>query len=263
VVIVDDVADIRLLVRLQLERDDRFEVVGEGGNGAEAIALADALQPDLMVLDRQMPTLGGVEAIPEIRRRSPDTTVVLYTAQSDEVTHRAALSAGALDVLDKGAGELDFVDRLVDALLGRAASDATVEVRVGPVSAAAARVWVANTTTILDAVAAHPDAFDEPIPSDVLAILRSFVDQWRDIAADADDFRWAARARPDDVERIVTSWAAIDLLSDDQLDEMGIHWSPPEGEPFFHALTAGVLEALRRHDETRRLAARLSEQWGE
>src|SRR5687768_4414011 len=101
VVLVDDAADIRMLLRLQLRRDARFVVVGEGADGLEAIELAERLQPDLMVLDRQMPVLGGVEAIDRIRRVSPGTAVVLYTATSDDETQHAALAAGALTVVDK------------------------------------------------------------------------------------------------------------------------------------------------------------------
>jgi CheY-like chemotaxis protein len=265
VVVVDDLADVRLLLRLQFARDERFDVVGEGADGLEAISLADRLRPDLMVLDRQMPKLGGVEAIPEIRRRSPETGIILYTAQSDAGTQQAALAAGALDVFDKSAGlAMGFVDHLVGVLVARGDDPAaTVDVRVGPVSAAAARVWVANTKTIIDAVAAHPEVLEQPVPPDVLELFSSFLDQWGAVARDADEFRWAARARPDDVFRIVTHWADIDRLSDGDLRRLGIHWSPPEGEPFFHALTSGVLDALRRHDETRRLAARLGDQWAQ
>jgi hypothetical protein len=63
------------------------------------------------------------------------------------------------------------------------------------------------------------------------------------------------------VQRIVGYWSGIDALSDEQLQRLGISWSPPDGAPFFTALTTGVLTALRRHDETQRLAARLGEQW--
>lgn len=262
VVVVDDNDDVRMLLRVELGRDARFEVVGEAVDGNEAIALADALRPDLMVLDRSMPGLGGIEALPEIRRRSPETGIILYTAHSDALTDQAALSAGALGVLDKIAASLGFVDQLVGVVVGHGADpDATMELRVGPVPAAAARVWVANTRTIIDAVAAQPDVLDEPVPDEVLDLFRGFLDQWAEIAADATEFRWAARAHPDDVSRIVTQWATIDGMSDQQLQRLGVHWSPPEGEPFFHALTSGVLEALRRHEDTRRLAARLGRQW--
>jgi CheY-like chemotaxis protein len=263
VVIVDDNDDIRVLLRVQLARDERFEVVGEGVDGEQAIGLAHVLQPDLLILDRQMPRLGGVEAIPHIKQRAPATAIVLYTAQADARTHQAALAAGAVDVLDKTTGGLGFVERLVDTLLDRAAAvEGSVEVRLGPVAGEAARVWVANTKTIIDAVAAHPDVLDEPIPDDVLELFRSFLDQWADIAGDADEFRWVARASPADVERVVSSWAAIDRMTDDDVARLGVHWSPPQGEPFFHALTEATLDALQRHDDTARLAARLSEQWG-
>ena len=262
VVVVDDTDDVRLLLRLQFRDDPRFEVVAEGTDGEQAIALAEAEHPDLIVLDRQMPKLSGVEAIPEIRRRSPETAIVLYTAGADAGAYQAALAAGAVEVLEKSGSDLGFVDRLVGVLLERGSeADATVEIHVGPVSGEAARVWVTNTRTIIDAVAAYPDVVGTALPDDVVELFRSFLTQWGEVAADAEEFRWAARARPADVSRIVEHWATIDRMTDEQLERLGIHWSPAAGEPFFHALTAGVLEALGRHEETRRLAALLGDQW--
>ena len=71
VALADDDEDIRLLLRLAFEADDRFDVVGEAADGAGAIALAADTDPDVLVLDRQMPVLDGVAALPEIRRRAP------------------------------------------------------------------------------------------------------------------------------------------------------------------------------------------------
>ncbi|MGH7856336.1 MAG: response regulator [Candidatus Binatia bacterium] len=262
VVIVDDVDDIRLLLRLQFQRDARFDVVGEGADGLDAIALAEEHQPDLVVLDRHMPRLGGTEAIPEIRRRAPGAAIVLYTANADPRTCQAGLDAGALDVFEKGVGGRGFVDTLVGSILDRVGgARGTMEVRVGPVSSAAARVWVANTRKILDAVEAHPEELGERVPEDIFGLFRSFLDEWDAVATSTEEFRWVARANAEDVSRIVGYWAAIDSLTDTQLDRLGIHWSPPEGESFFTELTTGVLEALRRHDATSRLAARLDEQW--
>lgn len=260
VAVVDDAEDLRLLLRLQFERDPRFEVVGEATDGRGAIELAAAEEPDLMILDRQMPVLGGLEAAPEIRRVSPHTAIILYTANADPGTYQAALDAGALDVLEKtGRG---LVERLVRTLVDRAsATDATTEVLVGPVSSSAARVWVENTKQILDAVAVHPEVLARPVPEDILDLFRSLLEQWGALAETTTEFRWVARARSADVRRIVESWAVIDAMTDEQLEHLGIHWSPPEGQPFFQALTTGVLEALRRHEETQRLAARLNEQW--
>ena len=262
VALVDDNPDVRALLRIQFRRDARFEVVGEAADGAEAVELAEAARPDLMVLDRQMPRMSGVEAIPEIRQRAPATAIVLYTAVADTPTYYAALAAGAIDVVEKAGPVSDFVDRLVRALLDRTSGpEATVEVRVGPVSSAAARVWVPNTQRILDAVRAHPEVLERAIPSDVIELFYSFLKQWDEIASTTEEFRWAARASTSDVSRIVEDWAVIDRMTDEQLELLGIHWSPAEGEIFFRALTEGVLQALGRHEETRRLASLLGEQW--
>jgi CheY-like chemotaxis protein len=262
VAVVDDLRDLRELLRTVFELDERFEVVGEASSGLEAIELAGSLKPDLMILDRQMPRLGGVEAIPHIRERSPRTAVIVYTTADDAGTYQAALSAGALDMLDKGIGAMDFIDRLVEVLLERwGGPDPMVEVRVGPVSSSAARVWVANTATILDAVAERPDVLGEVMPDDVVVLFRSLLSEWGEIAKGGDEFHWIARASASDISRIIEYWAVIDRMTDEQLAALGIHWSPPEGSVFFRALTAGVLEALSLHEETQRLASMLAEQW--
>ena len=262
VAVVDDLADVRLLLRVLFETDPRFEVVGEARNGVEAIELAERMAPDVIVLDRQMPVMGGVEALPEIRRRAPRAAVVLSTAGADADTSEAALAAGALQVIDKADSPSSFVDDLADVLLGHwAGPTADVDIRVGPVTSAAARAWVANTDAILRAIRAHPEVLDEPVPDDVLELFETFITEWGAVAAETEVFRWAARADVARVQRLVEHWAAVDRMSDEQLATLGVHWSPPEGEPFFHALTAGVLEAVTARDEMRQLADTLAGQW--
>jgi CheY-like chemotaxis protein len=262
VAIVDDAPEIRRLLRLLLEADDRFEVVDEGTDGEEAIRLAARLTPDLLILDQQMPGLSGVEALPEIRRQAPGTAVVLYAGGADANLSGRALAAGALAVLEKLAVGSAIVDRLADILLGHLAGpEAEVELRLGPVDAAAARVWVANTTTIIAALRAHPEVLAERVPDDVLDVFDQFLETWQALAAATDNFYWAARAEVAEVERLVDCWARIDRMSDDQLETLGVHWSPPEGEPFFRALTACVLEAVSSRREMQALAAVLAGQW--
>src|SRR4051794_3536142 len=225
VVIVDDSNVVRFSVRALLETDERFEVLAEGTNGQEAIDLAAELQPDLMLLDRQMPVLGGMEALPGIRAKAPDTAVVLYTAFVDGPTVQAALAAGAADILEKGTSSTDLIDDLATILLSRWAGPDATDVRVGPLDAHAARVWIDNTTTIIEALRAHPEVVE--VPADVLDLFERFVDAWREIAWANDEFTWAARASVSDVRRLVEQWVTVNALSDEQMERLGCRWSPP------------------------------------
>src|SRR5881227_3395908 len=80
VLLADDLADIRLVMRLLLEADGRAEVVGEAADGAEAVRLAQELHPDAVILDLRMPGMDGVQALPLIRDASPGTVVVALSA---------------------------------------------------------------------------------------------------------------------------------------------------------------------------------------
>lgn len=80
VLLVDDLSDIRLVMRLLLEADGRAEVVGEAADGEEAVRLAGELHPDAVVLDLRMPGMDGVTALPLIRGASPGTVVVALSA---------------------------------------------------------------------------------------------------------------------------------------------------------------------------------------
>src|SRR2546430_17705629 len=91
VVIVDDNADIRVLLRLTFELDDRFEVVGEGANGLEAVELADKFRPHLMILDPQMTELGGLEAQPLNADKLTSPLTILYKRAAHTTTLEAAL----------------------------------------------------------------------------------------------------------------------------------------------------------------------------
>jgi DNA-binding NarL/FixJ family response regulator len=260
VLIVDDATDIRRLLRLLFEKDDRFEVIGEGEDGVEAIELADALQPNLILLDRQMPRLGGVEAIPELKRVAPRAAVILFTAKADAGAYHAAISAGALDVVEKST--VDVVDRLARTLLDHWSDpDAELQVQIGPVPTAATAAWIDNTRRILVALRAHPDVLSPPPPAAMLDLFERFLDIWDEINRGADEFFWSARAASSVVLELVEWWARIDGMSDDQLVELGVHWSSPEGRTFFHALAAAVLGALEQHAATQELAETLRRQW--
>jgi YesN/AraC family two-component response regulator len=102
VVIADDTPDIRMLLRWSLEPDDRFEIVGEAANGAEAISLVTDTPVDAILLDLAMPVMDGLQAIPKIKDVSPETRIVVLSGFDEESMAGEALSRGADVYLEKG-----------------------------------------------------------------------------------------------------------------------------------------------------------------
>ncbi len=112
VLVVDDVPELRYLVRLNLELDGRFEVVGEAENGLEAIECAQKHQPDVVLLDASMPVRDGIEALPEIRAAAPATKVVVLSGFQARRLERMALERGAVRYLEKGLPPDALVEEL-------------------------------------------------------------------------------------------------------------------------------------------------------
>lgn len=112
-VLVDDVAEYRLLLRIVLEQDGRFAVVAEAGDGSEAVRLAAEERPDLMLLDIAMPVLDGLQAIPQIRLASPETVIVALSGFARANLEAEVLARGASAYLEKG----DAPEVVVAALL--------------------------------------------------------------------------------------------------------------------------------------------------
>jgi PAS domain S-box-containing protein len=113
VVLVDDSPSVRLLVKARLEQSGLFDVVGDGGNGLEAIGLALEKQPDLVLLDMSMPTMDGLEALPGILEVAPATRVVIYTGFEENEVLGAARAMGAAGFLEKSLP----IDHLPEKLL--------------------------------------------------------------------------------------------------------------------------------------------------
>jgi DNA-binding NarL/FixJ family response regulator len=118
VLLVDDVADLRFMLRLNLEGSGRFAVVGEAGNGDEGIALAKAHQPDLILLDIAMPIRDGIEALPEIRAVAPESRVVILSSFGEQRYGTRALELGAVAYVEKTLAPDALVTRLVDVMEG-------------------------------------------------------------------------------------------------------------------------------------------------
>ena len=103
VLLADDTPAILRFLRFALEEDGRFEVVGEAADGAEAIQVTAAEHPDAVVLDLAMPVIDGLQAIPEIRRQSPDTKIVVLSGFLADDMEEQARAAGADGYLEKGS----------------------------------------------------------------------------------------------------------------------------------------------------------------
>ena len=112
VLIVDDHTLFRSGIKLLLQRDGGFEVVGEAGDGLEGIKRAKSLQPDIVLLDLHMPGISGREAVQLIVEEVPETRVVMLTVSEDAEDLVDCLRAGAAGYLLKNI-ETDY---LIDAI---------------------------------------------------------------------------------------------------------------------------------------------------
>ena len=95
VLVVDDVADLRLLLKHLLNGSAAFSVIGEAENGSAAIELAGRLRPDLILLDLAMPSMDGLAAMPLLKEAAPNAKVVVFTGFS-----KADVTAHQLDLAD-------------------------------------------------------------------------------------------------------------------------------------------------------------------
>jgi two-component system, chemotaxis family, protein-glutamate methylesterase/glutaminase len=112
VAVVDDEADLRLLVRSLLSLDPRIKVVGEAADGTSALTLFDELRPDVLVLDQRMPGATGLEVAAQVLARVPDQLIILLSAFTDRTITDEAESLGVAAVLGKLLVE-DLADEIL------------------------------------------------------------------------------------------------------------------------------------------------------
>ena len=112
VLIVDDVDRVRQDLRTFLTLTGDIRIVGEARNGCEAIQLAEALYPDVVLMDLEMPVMDGYAAARQIQVLCPGCRVIALTIHAGEAERRQAVQAGMVDVIVKGA-PLDMLLRAI------------------------------------------------------------------------------------------------------------------------------------------------------
>jgi DNA-binding NarL/FixJ family response regulator len=118
VLVVDDAANLRELLTLLLDTEDDFEVIGTASDGEQAVAVAESLLPDIVLLDLAMPIMDGMQALPRIRRLLPDSIILIFSGFEQAALIDEAIAAGADAYLEKGASVTQLVD-LLRELRGR------------------------------------------------------------------------------------------------------------------------------------------------
>jgi len=130
VLIVDDHAVVREGLRTFLDLQDGLEVVGEAGDGAEAVEAARRLEPDVVLMDLVMPRVDGVQAMRELREDVPGARVIVLTSFLDDDRLLPAIRAGAAGYLLKNVQPQELARAVRTAHAGEALIDPAVAARL-------------------------------------------------------------------------------------------------------------------------------------
>lgn len=120
ILLADDHTVIRKGLRLLLESQPEFKVVAEASDGREAVEIAEAQNPNVVVMDVAMPNLNGIEAARQISAKQPQTAIVFLSMHSDESYVLRALKAGARGYLLKDSAEHDLINAIKAVSEGKA-----------------------------------------------------------------------------------------------------------------------------------------------
>jgi len=116
ILIVDDSALIRRTLKSCIEQNTEWHVCGEADNGKVAVDKVQELNPDVVILDFQMPVMNGLDAARRIASSAPNTAIVMLTIHSCKQLQKDARAAGIKDVLSKSDGVADHLLALLRKL---------------------------------------------------------------------------------------------------------------------------------------------------
>jgi DNA-binding NarL/FixJ family response regulator len=119
VFLVDDVPQLRELIKFGMEEDPGFEVVGEAGDGGSALDGIAETQPSAVLLDLSMPDMNGLEAILEIRKGDPDVAIVVLSGFSADRMSAPAIERGADGYVEKGTPMQELREAIRTAVAAR------------------------------------------------------------------------------------------------------------------------------------------------
>ncbi len=126
VLIADDHPVVRRGLRTLLTSEPGLEPVGEATDGAEAVALASSLQPDVILLDMVMPKKNGLEAIVEIKRQNPEARILVLTSFAEDEKVFPAIKAGALGYLLKDSSPEELLEAIRNVYQGQSSLHPTI-----------------------------------------------------------------------------------------------------------------------------------------
>jgi len=130
VFLADDHAVVRKGVEALIATEEGMEVIGTAANGEEAVARAARLEPDVILLDLQMPRKNGIEAISEIIEHDPKARILVLTSFSDDDKVFAAIKAGALGYILKNASPHDLLAAIRNVHAGKSSLDPEIALKV-------------------------------------------------------------------------------------------------------------------------------------
>jgi len=130
VLLVDDHSIVRKGITALLATEPDIVVVGEAGDGAAAILQAQALRPDVVLMDLVMPKIDGIEATRQITSQQPDVRVLVLTSFAADDKVFPAIKAGALGYLLKDSGPSDLVRAIHSVYLGQPSLEASIASKV-------------------------------------------------------------------------------------------------------------------------------------
>ena len=116
VLLVDDLPDVRNMIKLRIALEPDMEVVGEAENSAKALTLATELQPDIVIMDLKMPNGSGIQAIKSLLSTNPERPVIALSLYDDAVTRGQAKEAGAVAFVSKQEAETVLITTIRQAI---------------------------------------------------------------------------------------------------------------------------------------------------